>query len=153
MKLGQRRQKKSTKIDSLIGRQTEMIGDVRFTGGLYVDGKVQGNVLAEDESNSFLTLSEHGSIEGEVVVPNVQLNGTVVGDVRAADHIELAANARISGNVYYRLIEIAMGAEVNGNLVHIQDDAESRLKLRHEPPVEPPADAAEEAGPEVPEVR
>lgn len=150
MKLGQRKHRKSTKIDSLIGRQTEVVGDIRFTGGLYVDGKVHGNLLAEDDSNSFLTLSEHGSIEGEVTVPNIQLNGTVVGDVHAAEHVELAANARISGNVYYRLLEIAMGAEVNGNLVHVQDDAESRLKLRHEPPVEPPGGATEA---EVPEVR
>ena len=45
-------------------------------------------------------------------------NGTVIGDVHALAHVELAAQARVHGNVYYSLIEMAMGAEVNGNLVH-----------------------------------
>ena len=115
---GKHKKIKASKIDSLIGRQTELFGDVRFSGWLHVDGTVKGNVLAEDESSSVLTLSEHGTIEGEVRVPNVVLNGVVLGDVHAREQIELAANARIKGNVYYHLIEMAMGAEVNGNLVH-----------------------------------
>ena len=129
---GNRKKFKSTKIDSLIGRQTELFGDVRFSGGLHVDGTVKGNVLSEEDASSVLTLSEHGTIEGEVKVPNVVLNGVVVGDVHARQHIELAANARITGNVYYSLIEMAMGAEVNGNLVHVAEEVEPQLKLSHE---------------------
>ena len=41
----------------------------------------------------------------------------MVGDVYANERVELA-NARVSGTVYYRLLEMAMGAEVNGKLVH-----------------------------------
>ena len=116
--LGRRRKFKSARIDSLVGHQTEMHGDLKFSGGLHVDGTIRGNVFADDDSESLLTLSEHGTIEGEVKVPNIILNGVVVGDVYARNHIELAPNARVTGNVYYTLIEMAMGAEVNGNLVH-----------------------------------
>jgi cytoskeletal protein CcmA (bactofilin family) len=130
---GNRKRFKTTKIDSLIGRQSELFGDVRFTGGLHVNGIVKGNVLAEDDGSAVLTLSEHGTIEGEVKVPNVILNGVVIGDVHARRHIELAANARITGNVYYSLIEISMGAEVNGNLVHVGEETEVPLKLDHGP--------------------
>ena len=115
---GSKKKLRATKIDSLIGRQTEAMGDLRFSGGLHVDGVVRGNVYADDDTGAVLTLSEFGTIEGEVRVPNVILNGTVIGDVHARDQIELAANARITGNVYYSLIEMAMGAEVNGSLVH-----------------------------------
>lgn len=104
-------------FDSLIGKNTAVTGDVKFSGGLHVDGKLTGNVFA-DESSSTLTLSDQGVIEGEVRVPNVILNGTIIGDVHVNQRIELASNARVQGNVYYRLIEMAMGAEVNGNLVH-----------------------------------
>lgn len=104
-------------FDSLIGKNTALTGDITFSGGLHVDGKLTGNVYA-DESSSTLTLSDHGVIEGDVRVPNVILNGTIIGDVYVSQRIELAANARVQGNVYYRLIEMAMGAEVNGNLVH-----------------------------------
>ena len=109
-----------------------MLGDVKFAGGLHVDGTIKGNVAAEEDPSSVLTLSETGTIEGEVRVPNVVLNGTVIGDVHARQHIELASNARVTGNVYYSLIEMAMGAEVNGNLVHVAEDVEAPLRLGHE---------------------
>jgi len=130
---GSKKKLRTTKIDSLIGRHTETQGDLRFSGGLHVDGAVKGNVYADDDSGAVLTLSECGTIEGEVRVPNVVLNGTVVGDVYARDQIELAANARITGNVYYTLIEMAMGAEVNGSLVHrgVDDDA-PKLRLERD---------------------
>ena len=129
---GSKRKLRTTKIDSLIGRQTETLGDLRFSGGLHVDGVVKGNVYADDDSGAVLTLSEFGTIEGEVRVPNVVLNGTVIGDVYARDQIELAANARITGNVYYTLIEMAMGAEVNGSLVHRGADEDApKLQLGH----------------------
>ena len=110
--------KQTAQIDSLIGQNTEIHGDVIFSGGLHVDGVVKGSVISEQGEDSLLTLSERGTIEGEVKVPNVVVNGKVIGDVHALGHVELAANARIIGNVYYSLIEMAMGAEVNGNLVH-----------------------------------
>jgi cytoskeletal protein CcmA (bactofilin family) len=131
--LGSKRRKlRTTKIDSLIGRHTEALGDLRFSGGLHIDGVVRGNVYADDDSGAVLTLSEFGTVEGEIRVPNVVLSGTVIGDVHARDQIELGSSARITGNVYYRLIEMAMGAEVNGSLVHCGPDGEApNLQLEH----------------------
>ncbi len=105
------------KIDTLIGQNTEIHGDVVFTGGLHVDGVIKGNVTAAHDGGSMLSLSDRGRIEGEVRVPNLMLNGTVIGDVHAGNHIDLAPKARISGNLYYKVMEMAGGAEVNGNLV------------------------------------
>ena len=110
--------KQTAHIDSLIGQNTEIHGDVIFSGGLHVDGTVKGSVIAEKGDDSVLTLSERGTIEGEVKVPNVVVNGSVIGDVHATGHVELATHARVHGNVYYSLIEMAMGAEVNGKLMH-----------------------------------
>jgi len=117
MLFGKKNTRRNSQIDSLIGSGTELRGDVHFKDGLHIDGIVKGNVIAEGES-SILTMSEHGRIEGEVRVHNLVLNGEVIGDVHASEHIELAPAARVTGNVYYNLIEMAMGAEVNGNLVH-----------------------------------
>jgi cytoskeletal protein CcmA (bactofilin family) len=121
------------KIDSVIGPQTEISGDLRFSGGLHVDGTIKGNMYADDDSGALLNVSEHGTVEGEVRVPNVVLNGTVIGDVHAHDKLELKTNARITGNVYYRLIEMSIGAEVNGSLVHRGVDSDGpKLQLGHE---------------------
>ena len=125
--------KKVTKIDSLIGQKTQIKGDIIFTGGLHIDANIEGNINAPDDSGSVLTLSEQGSIKGEVHVPNIIINGTVIGDVYAKESIELALHARITGNVYYNLIEIATGAEVNGSLIRASDDMANQpsLPLEH----------------------
>lgn len=134
--------KQTAQIDSLIGQNSEIHGDVVFKGGLHVDGVIKGNVMAEEGTDSVITISERGTIEGEVKVPNVVVNGTVIGDVHALTHIELASEARVHGNVYYSLIEMAMGAEVNGNLVH-RADSVVHLKPSAESSVSP-GNAADE---------
>jgi cytoskeletal protein CcmA (bactofilin family) len=118
--LGQGKKSKgvSTKVDTIIGQHTRIEGDIHFSGGLHIDGRIKGGVIAETGSGSVLTISEHGNIEGDVRVPTVILNGQVTGDVRSAERIELAAKAKVDGDVYYNLIEMAMGAAVNGSLVH-----------------------------------
>lgn len=117
------KRRKSAKIDSLIGQNTNLQGNVMFSGGFHIDGKVRGDVLAHGAS-SLLTLSDQGVVEGEVRVPYVILNGTVNGDVYASERVELSSKAKITGNVYYNLIEMAMGAEVNGKLVHHAENAD-----------------------------
>jgi len=129
---GKKKPKTTARIETLIGQHTEIRGDVVFSGGLHVDGTVKGNVIAEGGAESVLSLSERGTIEGEVRVPNIMINGTVIGDVYAENHIELAPQARVKGNVYYSLIEMAMGAEVNGNLVHRSETEKPKLTVDKE---------------------
>jgi len=105
-------------IDTLIGQNTRMTGDIEFAGGLHVDGIVNGNIVANQSTQCVLRISDKGLVEGNVNVPHVVLNGTVKGDVIANERIELGSSARVIGNVYYSLIEMAMGAEINGQLIH-----------------------------------
>lgn len=133
---GSGRKRKTTRIDTLVGQHSVVTGDVKFSGGLHVDGTIKGNVIAESDGRSMLSLSEQGTIEGEVSVPFVVLNGVVVGDVQGGEHVELASKARITGNVYYNLIEMAIGAEVNGKLVHSPAGEEAPLALGHTEPLE-----------------
>lgn len=108
----------AARIDTLVGQGTVINGDLIFSGGLHVDGTIKGNVVAEEGATALLILSEFGRVEGEVTVPNMVLNGEIVGDVFGSTRVELAPKARIKGSVYYNLIEMAIGAEVNGGLVH-----------------------------------
>jgi cytoskeletal protein CcmA (bactofilin family) len=113
----------TSKINTLIGQHTTINGDISYSGGLHVEGEIKGNVVATSGVESVMILSETGVIEGDVRVPNMVLNGTIHGDVHAAQHLNLLANTRVNGNVYYSLVEMAGGAEVNGNLVHCREDA------------------------------
>jgi len=112
----------SVKVETLIGQSTEIRGDIVFTGGLHLDGKVVGNVIAEGNDNCVLIISDRGCIEGEVRVPVVILNGIVIGDVYATERVEFSNKGRVNGNVYYNMLEMAMGAEINGSLVHCENE-------------------------------
>ena len=112
----------TTNVSTIIGEGTVIQGDVIYAGGLHVDGRVVGNVSAENGSAATLTLSKLGSIHGGVNVPTVVLDGEVQGDVIASERVQLIANSRITGNVQYNLIEMEVGAEVNGQLVRQQGE-------------------------------
>ena len=108
----------TAQFDTLVSNKTSIKGDVHFSGGLHVDGKVEGTVYAEEGSDAVLRISDIGEIEGDVYAPHIIINGTVYGNVYSSEDLELASKAAIHGNVYYHLIEMAMGAAVNGSLLH-----------------------------------
>ena len=112
------KQSRNANVDTLIGPKTRINGDVDFTGGLHLDGYINGNVKGDSNEGTFLSVSEHGCIEGSVIAPNVILNGTVKGDIEAGERVELGAKARVLGNVHYTIIETAVGAQINGKLIH-----------------------------------
>lgn len=121
------RKTKST-IDSLIGASTNIEGNLFFKGGLRIDGTVKGNVTAEPGQESMLVISEHAKVEGEVRVANLVVNGEIIGPVHSSELLELQPKARITGNVYYKALEMHGGALVAGQLTHDQV-SEPVLKL------------------------
>lgn len=121
------RKTKST-IDSLIGISTNIEGNVHFQGGLRIDGKVKGNVIAIGDEPSMLVISEHARIEGEVRVAHLVVNGEIAGPVYSSELLELQPRARITGDVYYKALEMHGGALVAGKLTHDQV-SEPVLKL------------------------
>ncbi|SDC44810.1 protein CcmA, bactofilin family [Cupriavidus sp. YR651] len=109
--------KKGLSIDTLVGQDTAIEGDVTFSGGLRLDGRVRGNVVAADGKPSMLVISEKGIVEGEVRVGHLILNGTVTGPVHAGELLELQPHARVHGEVHYAALEMHQGAIVEGRLV------------------------------------
>ncbi len=109
---------KMAKGVTLIAANTTIVGDVKFDDQLYINGHVEGNVVAEDGTDATVVVSEEGSVSGEIRVPNVVVNGRVEGNVYATVRMELATKAQVKGNVYYELIEMQLGAMVDGQLVH-----------------------------------
>ncbi len=119
-------------IDTLIGAKTEVKGDITFSGGLRIDGKIRGNITAKGDGSSTLVLSENAQVIGNVTVPHIISNGSIKGSVRSSERMELQPKAEISGDVYYKVIEMALGAVINGNLVReaseVNKAAVTRLK-------------------------
>jgi len=109
---------KSASIHTLIGESTRIEGNLYVEGGCHVDGVVHGSVVGDKDPDAFLGVSEHGRIQGDVEVPRLSLSGTVEGNVVVTDRAEFGPTARVIGDVYYNLVEIAAGAEINGKLIH-----------------------------------
>ena len=129
---GKKHSKPQNRIDCLIGAGTVIEGDLTFDGGLRVDGRVHGNVQSAEGKPGTLVLSEAAQIEGEIRVSHVVINGTVVGPVHATDYVELQGKANVTGDVYYRTLEMQLGAVVQGRLVY-QDDAKADKVVKFKP--------------------
>ena len=115
----------SESATTLIAAGTEVRGDIHFSGRLHIDGKVDGAVHGEGDQ-AILTLSEHAVVTGEVHAPHIVIDGSIIGDVDAGDRLELASNARVEGNVYYKLLEMSAGARINGKMIH-RDETQKQL--------------------------
>jgi cytoskeletal protein CcmA (bactofilin family) len=110
--------KPQTQIDSLIGAGTIIEGNLNFSGGLRIDGQVNGNVVAAQGKPSTLVLSEHAQVNGEVNVTHLVINGSISGPVFASEYMELQSKAKVNGDVHYTTLEIQLGAIVDGRLIH-----------------------------------
>jgi cytoskeletal protein CcmA (bactofilin family) len=117
------RDSRPPRIDTLIGKAARVHGDIEFQGGLHIDGHVVGAVRSDDAPESTLSVSESGSIEGDVQVPNVMLMGTVKGNIHARERVVLGATSRVEGNVHYGIIEMTLGAQIMGKLVRLTPKA------------------------------
>ena len=120
-----RRKQTTTRIDTLLGRTANLNGDLEFSGGLHLDGRVNGNVRSTAADGGALSVSETGFIEGSVQVTSIVMNGTVNGDMHARERLVLGGKARVNGNVYYGVIEMAPGAVITGKLIPLTDEAGS----------------------------
>jgi|SRR5512135_1262986 len=125
--------KPQNRIDTLIGVGTRIDGNIQFSGGLRVDGEINGNIIAAPDKPSTLVLSEHAQVKGEINVTHLVVNGAVTGPVRATEYLELLGKARIIGDVQYRTMEIHLGATISGKLTHLaaegQDEKVVALKV------------------------
>jgi len=126
------RETKQARIDTLIGKAARVHGDVEFAGGMHLDGVIIGNVRSDTAPASTLSVSEGASIEGMVEVPNVKLDGTVKGDIRAPGRVVLGATARVEGNLYYGVIEMTLGAQIMGKLAQVSPVAAGAPAPSHE---------------------
>lgn len=105
---------------SIIAAGAVLVGDLRVDGAVQLDGRLQGNLIAED---GLVRVSAGGLVEGSIHARHVILDGEVSGDVHASEQVDLGAEARVCGNLYYGLMEMTNGAQVQGRLCATRDSA------------------------------
>lgn len=116
--------------NTLISKGTRIVGDVHFSGELNVQGKVVGNIIGD--ANAELEICQSGQVEGQIQVPKLIVRGLVQGDIRCSKHVELGATGVVNGNVFYHVIEMVKGSQVNGGLVHVDESEQNKSRAGNE---------------------
>lgn len=124
-----RKGKNEKRETTLFAADTTVRGSVRFTGRVYVSGRVEGDVGADDDSDAMLIVSAGGRVVGDVRAPFVSVSGTIEGNVQCGQCLEVAATGAILGNVGYQRMEMVPGASVIGELRHIDEGHANVHKL------------------------
>lgn len=122
--------RKQAPIRTLIAEGTVIIGELRFSDGLRIDGEVRGDVLAQGDGRSLLVIGEKASIIGRVHAAHVIVNGCVRGPIECDELLELQPKARVEGHVGYQTLEMHQGAQVHGELRPLDLLAEDKPALK-----------------------
>ena len=85
----------SARSGGLLSRGVSIIGSVKFSDQLLIDGEVKGDI----KSTGTLTIGEHASIHGEVRSKSVTVQGTVEGNIFATERCELQAGCTLRGDI------------------------------------------------------
>tara|TARA_Y200000002_G_scaffold283261_1_gene237210 strand:- start:54 stop:476 length:423 start_codon:yes stop_codon:yes gene_type:complete len=102
---------------TLIATDAELVGDITFSSQLVVNGVLRGSTSAEEPGAS-MTVSPGGHVVGDIRAPVVLIHGKVDGTVYALEHLEIAEGAVIQGDLHYTVLQMHMGASVQGRLIH-----------------------------------
>lgn len=115
---------------TLVSKGTRIVGDIHFHGELSIQGKIAGNVIGD--AHAELEVSLGGQVEGQIRVPKLVVRGLVQGDIHCSKHVELGATAVVNGNVFYHVIEMVKGSQVNGSLVHVSEEQQKQQRPRQQ---------------------
>ena len=122
---------------SLIAEDVEIVGNVTFSAGMRIDGRLRGELLGragDAQKSSLLVLTDRGHIEGKVYCHDALINGTVVGDIDVENRLELQSEARVSGSIRYRSLQVEIGAVIDGRMIKVDPQTGNVLVMDPEVP-------------------
>ena len=111
-----RRSSGQSPIESSIGPNTYINGDIQGDGGLRVDGIVEGNI----ELTGNLVVTESAKIRAQVKAKNISVAGAIQGDITAT-RVEILDTGRVWGDLTVKALLINEGAYFRGQTLMPQD--------------------------------
>jgi len=125
-----KKKRKFVAITTLIDKDIVISGDTTYTGGIRVDGKINGNLKVHGEEGSLLIMGHGSKITGDVEVEKAIINGEINGNVKCRDYLELNTNAIVNGSIEYDIIEVHEGSKINGILKYIKNKKKIKPKTK-----------------------
>ena len=125
-----KKKRKFVAITTLIDKDIVISGDTTYTGGIRIDGKINGNLKVHGEEGSLLIMGHGSKITGDVEVEKAIINGEINGNVKCHDYLELNTNAIVNGSIEYDIIEVHEGSKINGILKFIKNKKKIKPKKK-----------------------
>ena len=101
--------KKQPRMETIIGPETTLCGELKTTGTVRVDGILEGNLYAD-----WVIIGEKGIIKGDVKTKGMVIGGKVNGNIRSDDVVEIKQKGEVSGEIYSSNLIIMEGAVFDG---------------------------------------
>ncbi|MBK6985815.1 MAG: polymer-forming cytoskeletal protein [Bacteroidetes bacterium] len=95
---------------NLIGNGTTIIGDIKSSGDLRIDGTLKGNLSISGK----LVVGPSGNIEGNIICQNADISGEIHGKVTVSELLSLKASAKVLGDIVTGKISIEPNATFTG---------------------------------------
>jgi len=93
-------------MNTIIGKDTVITGTIDVKGGLRVDGTAKGKVICDDA----ITIGPTGVVESEIEAGTIIIAGRLVGNINAAEKVELQAKCEVEGDIRTKSLVIEQGA-------------------------------------------
>jgi cytoskeletal protein CcmA (bactofilin family) len=98
-------------LSTIIGKDSAFTGDMEVKGTLRIDGRVKGRINCDET----VSIGATGEVEAEIDAKMVIVAGTVVGNIRTSEKIEMQAKAKVLGDVSTKNLVIEQGAIFHGS--------------------------------------
>ena len=122
---------KAKSAASVLSSDLTVVGNLRTTGDIQVEGTVEGDIRAH-----LLTVGESATIRGEIVADDIVVNGRVIGRVRGLK-VRLTSTARVEGDIIHKTIAIESGAHFEGSVQRQDDPLNAATKVLPKPSMPP----------------
>jgi cytoskeletal protein CcmA (bactofilin family) len=99
----------STKLETVVGADSTIKGELAVQGTVRVDGSVEGDIRAD-----WVIVGETGRIRGNVHARAMVVGGRVDGNIEAEEIIELKENAQVFGEICAAKLTMSEGALFDG---------------------------------------
>lgn len=113
------------KLESFIGVNSSLKGDIKTKGTLRIDGEVEGKV-----DSDWLIIGEKGLIKGDVRSNRVIVGGRIEGTVTAKEIIEVKGKGEITGDINTPKLTVSEGAVLNGKTTMSKDTNVVELQIK-----------------------
>ena len=104
-------------MKTMISTGSAISGNLRVSGGMMVDGDIDGNV----EISGNIIIGDKARVRGNITARSATIRGIVIGDVTAPEGIKLTPTSTVIGDVTTHRLQVEDKVVLHGNCISIAD--------------------------------